>query len=61
MNPYQGLKGFPEKIRSLERFSERFDAFKLAASGCDVLFATYPAGTESQLPRPIEGRGLRNN
>lgn len=46
MNPYQRLKGFPEKIRSLEPFSERFDAFKLAASGCDVLFATYPAGTQ---------------
>ena len=37
---------FPEKIRSLEPFSERFDAFRLAANGCDVLFATYPSGTE---------------
>jgi len=36
---------FPEKIRSLEPFSDRFDAFRLAADGCDVLFATYPAGT----------------
>ena len=36
---------FPEKIRSLEPFSERFDAFRLPAEGCDVLFASYPAGT----------------
>lgn len=40
---------FPDKIRSLEPFSERFDAFKLAADGCDVLFATYPAGTKIEL------------
>ncbi len=37
---------FPEKIRSLEPFSEGFDAYKLAANGCDVLFAAYPAGTK---------------
>ncbi|MEO1134490.1 MAG: cupin domain-containing protein [Cyanobacteria bacterium J06639_1] len=37
---------FPDKIRSLEPFSDRFDAFRLAAQGCDVLFATYPAGTQ---------------
>lgn len=37
---------FPEKIRSLEPFSDRFDAYRLIASGCDVLFATYPAGTQ---------------
>jgi quercetin dioxygenase-like cupin family protein len=37
---------FPEKIQSLEPFSEQFKAFRLAASGCDVLFATYPAGTK---------------
>lgn len=36
---------FPEKIQSLERFSNRFDAYRLIASGCDVLFATYPPGT----------------
>jgi quercetin dioxygenase-like cupin family protein len=40
---------FPEKIRSLEPFSNRFDAYRLAASGCDVLFATYPAGTKIEL------------
>ena len=37
--------GFPDKIRALEPYSDRFDAFRLAAENCDVLFATYPAGT----------------
>lgn len=37
--------GFPEKIQTLQPFSDRFDAFRLPAEGCDVLFATYPAGT----------------
>lgn len=36
---------FPERIRKLEPFSDRFEAFRLAAEDCDVLFATYPAGT----------------
>lgn len=36
---------FPPRLRSLERFSERFEAFRLQAKDCDVLFATYPAGT----------------
>jgi quercetin dioxygenase-like cupin family protein len=36
---------FPGRIRELERFSQRFQAFRLRAEGCDVLFATYPAGT----------------
>lgn len=38
--------GFPAKIGTLEPFSDRFEAFRLAAENCDVLFATYPAGTE---------------
>ncbi len=37
---------FPDKIRSLTPFSDRFEAFKLQAENCDVLFATYPAGTK---------------
>jgi quercetin dioxygenase-like cupin family protein len=37
--------GFPDKIQSLEPFSDRFEAFRLPAQDCDVLFATYPAGT----------------
>ena len=39
-------KSFPEKILQLETFSDRFDAFRLRADSCDVLFAAYPAGTD---------------
>jgi quercetin dioxygenase-like cupin family protein len=37
---------FPARIRALPRFEGPFDAFRLAAQGCEVLFASYPAGTE---------------
>lgn len=37
--------GFPALIRSLPRFDGPFDAHRLRAAGCDVLFASYPAGT----------------
>ena len=37
---------FPELIRNLPVFDGPFDAHRLAANGCDVLFATYPAGTK---------------
>ena len=37
--------GFPDQIRRLPAFEGPFDASRLAAEGCDVLFATYPAGT----------------
>jgi quercetin dioxygenase-like cupin family protein len=36
---------FPPQIRSLPQFEGPFDAFKLEAKNCDVLFASYPAGT----------------
>lgn len=36
---------FPERIRALPAFDGPFDAFRLAAEGCEVLFASYPAGT----------------
>ena len=36
---------FPELLRRLPKFDGAFDAFKLAADNCDVLFASYPAGT----------------
>lgn len=36
---------YPEKIKSLPVYDGRFDAYKLAAQECDVLFASYPAGT----------------
>lgn len=37
---------FPSGIRALPAFDGPFDAYRLAAEGCDVLFASYPAGTE---------------
>ncbi len=37
---------FPPQLRSLPAFDGPFDAFKLQAKDCDVLFASYPAGTE---------------
>jgi quercetin dioxygenase-like cupin family protein len=36
---------FPDRIRALPPFDGPFDAYRLAAEGCDVLFASYPAGT----------------
>jgi len=36
---------FPTQLQSLPRFDGPFDAFKLEAKECDVLFASYPAGT----------------
>jgi hypothetical protein len=36
---------FPKQLRSLPKFDGPFDAFKLEAKACDVLFASYPSGT----------------
>jgi len=36
---------YPDRIKSLPIFDGRFDAHKLKAEECDVLFASYPAGT----------------
>ena len=36
---------FPALLRELPKFAGPFDAFKLTAKDCDVLFASYPAGT----------------
>ena len=36
---------FPELLRALPPFEGPFDAFKLEAKDCDVLFASYPKGT----------------
>lgn len=36
---------YPNRIKQLPVFDGRFDAYKLAAEGGDVLFASYPAGT----------------
>ena len=37
---------YPNKIKQLPLYDGRFDAYKLAANNSDVLFASYPAGTE---------------
>jgi len=39
------MSHFPSLIRGLPKFAGPFDAFRLQASGCEVLFASYPAGT----------------
>jgi len=36
---------FPQLLRNLPAFEGPFDAFKLEANDCDVLFASYPGGT----------------
>jgi quercetin dioxygenase-like cupin family protein len=36
---------FPPLLRDLPKFAGPFDAYKLEAGNCDVLFASYPAGT----------------
>ena len=37
---------YPDRIKSLPLYDGRFDAYKLSAQGADVLFASYPAGTD---------------
>lgn len=37
---------YPDRIKQLPLFDGRFDAYKLAAKGSDVLFASYPADTK---------------
>ncbi len=44
--PSPHVSHFPEKIRTLEPYEGSFDAYRLNAEGCDVLFAAYPAGSE---------------
>jgi len=39
-------ENFPDLIRQLPAFDGPFDAYRLEAIGCEVLFASYPAGTE---------------
>lgn len=36
---------FPNLLYTLPKFEGPFNAHKLAAKNCDVLFASYPAGT----------------
>ena len=39
------MSHFLERLRELPHFEGPFGAFKLEAKNCDVLFASYPAGT----------------
>ena len=36
---------YPDRIKQLPLYDGHFDAYKLAANDCDVLFASYAAGT----------------
>ena len=40
------MSHFPKLLRALPPFEGPFDAFRLEAKGCEVLFASYPAGTK---------------
>ena len=44
----QRASRFPDRVRSLPPFEGSFDAFRLAAEGCDVLIASYRPGTMIQ-------------
>lgn len=37
---------YPDRIKQLPLYDGRFDAYRLEARDSDVLFASYPAGTE---------------
>lgn len=37
---------YPDRIKLLPLYDGQFDAYKLKAEGAEVLFASYPAGTE---------------
>jgi len=50
-------KHFPNRIRELPPFSGPFDAYRLGAKNCEVLFASYPAGTEIEA-HPTENCGV---
>lgn len=39
------MSHFPSLLRNLPKFEGPFEAFKLVAKNCDVLFASYPANT----------------
>jgi len=41
----KSMPHFPPQLRDLPKFYGAFDAHKLRAEGCSVLFASYPADT----------------
>lgn len=53
------MSHFPSRILALPPFEGRFDAFRLLAEGCEVLFASYPANTTIDLHcHPTENCGV---
>ena len=54
-----GKPHFPDLIRELPDFEGPFEAHRLAADGCEVLFASYPAGTSIEPhTHPTENVGV---
>ena len=52
-------KAFPNLIRSLPEFDGPFDAYRLNGDNCEVLFASYPHGTEIEPhTHPTENCGV---
>lgn len=50
---------FPALIRNLPAFAGPFDAYELRAKDCQVLFASYPAGTViDEHTHPTENCGV---
>jgi quercetin dioxygenase-like cupin family protein len=50
---------FPNRIASLPPFEGPFDAYQLNADHCEVLFASYPAGTVIEAhTHPTENCGI---
>ena len=45
------VEHFPPEIEALARFAGPFHAFALPAENCQVLFASYPAGTTIDVHR----------
>ncbi len=55
----RGNKHFPALITRLPPFAGPFDAFRLRAADCDVLFASYPSGTTiEEHAHPTENVGV---
>lgn len=55
----RGNRHFPGLITQLPPFDGPFDAHRLRATDCDVLFASYPAGTTiEEHTHPTENVGV---
>ncbi|MEM9978534.1 MAG: cupin domain-containing protein, partial [Cyanobacteria bacterium P01_D01_bin.2] len=44
-HPLSPMAHFPQQLRALPKFDGPFDAYRLTAQNCSVLFASYPGGT----------------